>query len=173
MLVLYDTDCGFCVWTLSWVLRWDRARILQTAPIQSLEGEARLGGLEPAARLASWHVVDERGRLFSAGPALTQVLRRLPGGGALAALTARAPRVTQRAYEAVAANRTALSRPVSARAKARGRALVAAREKGTPCLRLTRSPTSPAGSCRLGGGGSAPASAAAPRSSASSASPPA
>ena len=147
MLVLYDHDCGFCVWTLSWVLRWDRERVLHTAPIQSLEGEARLSGLEPAARLASWHVVDERGRLYSAGPALTQVLRRLPGGGALAALTARAPRVTQRAYEAVAANRTALSRPVSTRAKAGAGALVAAREKEASFLRLTRSPDGPPSAC--------------------------
>jgi predicted DCC family thiol-disulfide oxidoreductase YuxK len=96
MLVLYDTDCGFCVWTLSWVLRWDRERRLLTAPIQSLEGDAWLSGLPHDERLASWHAVDERGRLFSAGDALTQILRRLPGGKPLAALTARMPRVTSR-----------------------------------------------------------------------------
>ena len=128
MLVLYDSDCGFCVWTLAWVLRWDRHRRLRSAPIQSPEGQEALGGLEPSERLASWHFVDEHGRVSSAGPALTELLRRLPAGPAPAALTARAPGLTQRAYEAVAANRSMLSRLVSARAKSRARALVTARE---------------------------------------------
>jgi predicted DCC family thiol-disulfide oxidoreductase YuxK len=128
VLVLYDDDCGFCAWTLAWVLRWDRGRRLRPTPIQGSLGQAWLGGLEPAERLASFHVVDARGRLFSAGPALTEILRRLPGGALLAALTARAPRLTQLAYEAVAANRSVLSRPVSASAKARARRLVAERE---------------------------------------------
>ena len=42
----------------------------------------------PRERLASWHVVDDAGRLHSGGPALVPVLSALPGGAPFAALLA-------------------------------------------------------------------------------------
>jgi predicted DCC family thiol-disulfide oxidoreductase YuxK len=127
MVVLYDRDCGFCAWLLAWLLRWDRGRRLRPAPIQGPEGDARLAGVAPADRLASWHAVDADGRVFSGGAALTEVLRRLPGGSPLARATARVPRLTERAYAFVATNRRTLARPLRLRGVARARASIAAR----------------------------------------------
>ncbi len=127
MVVLYDRDCGFCAWTLAWLLRWDRGRRLRPATIQGPEGAARLAGMSPERRLASWHAVDTTGRVWSGGAALAPVLRRLPGGAPLAAVTARLPRVTERAYAWVAAHRVLLGRPLRPRSKARARKLIAAR----------------------------------------------
>ena len=128
MIVLYDRDCGFCAWALGWLLRWDRGGRLRPAPIQGPHGEALLAVLAPHSRLRSWHAIDEDGRLFSAGEALTQVLRRLPGGFVLAALTGHAPRITDRAYAVIAENRSTLARALSDGAKSRAWALIAARE---------------------------------------------
>jgi predicted DCC family thiol-disulfide oxidoreductase YuxK len=128
MIVLYDRDCGFCVWTLAWVLRWDRRRRLRPAPIQGPEGDTWLSDMPREERLASWHAVDEGGRVVSGGAALTLLLRRLPGGSVPARLTELAPGATERAYAWVAANRSMLARPLRPRAKARARAVVAERE---------------------------------------------
>lgn len=121
MLVLWDRDCGFCAWTLSWVLRADRRGLLRTAPIQGPEGDRWLAHMPAEQRLASWHLVDDDGTVRSAGAAVTEVLRRIPAGRPLAALTGRAPGLTERAYAWVARNRSTLSRPIPARSKARAR----------------------------------------------------
>ncbi len=130
MLVLWDRDCGFCAWTLSWLLRLDRRGLLRTAPIQGAEGDLHLAHMPAEQRLASWHLVDEDGTVHSAGAAVTEVLRRLPAGRPLATLTGRAPRSTERAYAWVARNRSTLSRPIPARSKERARARVRARAAG-------------------------------------------
>src|SRR4051794_4109858 len=83
--VLYDVDCGFCRWAMARVLAWDRRQRLRPVAIQDAEGEVLLGRLDPAARLASWHAAFPDGRLYSAGPALVQVVALLPGGRAPAA----------------------------------------------------------------------------------------
>jgi predicted DCC family thiol-disulfide oxidoreductase YuxK len=127
MVVFYDRDCGFCAWALGRLLRWDRARRLRPTPIQGPEGEDRLAGIPPARRLDSWHVADADGRVWSGGAALTQVLRRLPGGAPLAWTTARLPRTTERAYAWVAEHRALLARPLRPAAVARARALIAER----------------------------------------------
>ena len=59
-------------------------------------------------------VID--GRVWSSGAALTQVLRYLPGGRPLAALTGAFPDLTERAYRVVARNRGALGRALGTRA---------------------------------------------------------
>ena len=51
----------------AWLLRWDRDRRLRPAPIQGAEGAARLAGMSPERRLASWHAVDATGRVWSGG----------------------------------------------------------------------------------------------------------
>jgi predicted DCC family thiol-disulfide oxidoreductase YuxK len=127
MVVFYDLDCGFCAWALGWLLRWDRGRRLRPAPIQGPEGDERLAGIPPDRRLDSWHVADPGGHVWSGGAALTEVLRRLPGGAPPAWVTARLPRATERAYAWVAEHRSLLARPLRPRAVARARALIAER----------------------------------------------
>ncbi len=127
LVALWDRDCGFCAWTLALLLRADRQGLLRTAPIQGALGDRHLAHMSSEQRLASWHLVDEQGNVHSGGAALTEVLRRLPAGRWVAALTARAPGVTQRAYDWIARHRSMLSRPIPAAAKARARTRVAAR----------------------------------------------
>jgi predicted DCC family thiol-disulfide oxidoreductase YuxK len=146
MIVLYDRDCGFCAWMLAWVLRWDRRRRLRPAPIQGPEGAAWLAHMPPEQRLASWHAVDEDGRVISAGAALTHLLRRLPGGSIPARLTELMPGVTERAYAWVAANRSTLVRPVRPGSKERAWALIAERA-GRPLEQI--GPTRPPAACAL------------------------
>ena len=127
LAVLYDRECGFCAWALSWLLRWDRARCLEPVAIQSEEGQRLLADMPPEQRLESWHLCQAQGRLRSGGEALSDVLARLPLGAPLARLTAHYPRATERAYAWVAAHRSALGRLLSDASKRRARALIAAR----------------------------------------------
>jgi predicted DCC family thiol-disulfide oxidoreductase YuxK len=127
LLVLYDGDCGFCAWALSWILRWDRARLLRPAPIQSEEGQRALAAVPQERRLASWHALDARGELRSGGDALPALFGRLPFAAPLAALAARFPVPAARAYGWVAGHRTPLGRLVPGASKRRARALIAAR----------------------------------------------
>jgi predicted DCC family thiol-disulfide oxidoreductase YuxK len=128
LLVLYDEECGFCVWVLAWLLRWDRARELQPVPIQSEDGARILADMPAGARLESWHLADRDGRLLgSAGAAFAPLLDVLPAGSRPASLTRAAPRLSEDAYRWVADHRAALGQLVTARAKRRARALVAAR----------------------------------------------
>ena len=110
MIVLYDERCGFCRWSVSKFVAWDRTRQVRFAPIRSSEGEARLEGIDRARRDGSWHLVTRDGHVVSAGAAVPFLLRELPGGGPLARLTDAFPRATERAYQAVARRRGALGR---------------------------------------------------------------
>jgi predicted DCC family thiol-disulfide oxidoreductase YuxK len=127
LAVLYDSECGFCAWALAWLLRWDRARTLRPVPIQSEDGARLLAEISEEQRLASWHVCDERGARRSGAAAFAPVLQRLPGGAPLAALAASSPRASEAAYAWVARHRSGLGRLVSAHAKRRSRAVIAAR----------------------------------------------
>lgn len=117
--VFYDDECRFCKVLAVLVLAWDRRGRLAAAPIQGEAGERTLRELTPAQRLASWHFVDETGRVWSAGAAFPPLLAELPGGRPLAHLTGRFPGVTERAYFWVAEHRVALSRFVPGRLKDR------------------------------------------------------
>jgi predicted DCC family thiol-disulfide oxidoreductase YuxK len=121
MIVLWDRDCGFCAWALALLLRADRHAVLRPAPIESPEGDRHLAGMPPERRTASWHVVDADGRVTSGGRALTEVLRVLPAGRPLAAVTGALPGVTEAAYRWVATHRSLLSKPIPAAAKERAR----------------------------------------------------
>ena len=118
-ILLYDRDCGFCRWSLGKVLAWDRRRAIRPVSIQSDEAGGLLAGMPEEKRLASWHLVNEDDRVRSAGAAFPGLLRLLPGGAPLAALTARAPRATDRAYRWVAGNRSRWGKLVSDGAKRR------------------------------------------------------
>jgi predicted DCC family thiol-disulfide oxidoreductase YuxK len=127
--ILYDSDCGFCRWSLAKVLGWDRRGALRPVAITSDEGVSLLKELPEERRLASWHLVDRDGRLHSAGAAFPPLLRLLPGGGPLAALSARAPRLTERAYSFVAGHRSLWGRLVTSGAKRRADDRIATRSR--------------------------------------------
>jgi predicted DCC family thiol-disulfide oxidoreductase YuxK len=127
--LLYDRDCGFCRWCLGKVLAWDRRRAFRPVAIQSEEADRLLQGMPPDERLNSWHLVDADGEVRSAGAAFPGLLRRLPGGSPLAALTVRAPRATDRAYRWVAGNRSRWGKLVTDGAKRRADARVREAER--------------------------------------------
>jgi predicted DCC family thiol-disulfide oxidoreductase YuxK len=125
--ILYDSDCGFCRWSLGKVLAWDRRRVLRPVAIDSPEGARLLSEMPVEQRLASWHLVDEEGRVRSAGAAFPPLLRLLPGGRPLAALTARSPKLTDRVYRWVAGNRSRWGKLVTDGAKRRADRRIAER----------------------------------------------
>jgi predicted DCC family thiol-disulfide oxidoreductase YuxK len=125
--VIYDSDCGFCRWSLGWVLRLDRNRRLRPVALQSAEADGLLADLPSNARTASWHLVAPDGRRFSAGEGLPPLLRLLPGGRAPATLAAAAQPLTNRAYRLVADHRTVFGKPVTDSAKRRADELIAER----------------------------------------------
>jgi predicted DCC family thiol-disulfide oxidoreductase YuxK len=49
--ILYDADCGFCMWLLSALLSWDRAARLQPTALQRSEADDLLRALTPAERM--------------------------------------------------------------------------------------------------------------------------
>ena len=110
--VLYDSDCGFCKWSLDKILAWDRHERLRPVAIQSPEGQELLSEVDPTARLDSWHLVEPGGKLSSAGAGAAPLARLLPAGRPLAFLFERFPRTTDRAYRWVADHRDRLARLV-------------------------------------------------------------
>ena len=123
-LVLYDSDCGFCMWLLAALLRWDRRGRLRPVPLRGAEADDLLGDLDEAERMASWHLVSPDGSRSSGGEAIPALLRLLPAGGVPAAAFARFPGLTSRGYRWVAENRSGLSRWVPKGSKERAREAV-------------------------------------------------
>lgn len=127
--LLYDDDCGLCRWGVARILAWDRRRALRPVAIQGAEGAALLAGLDEAARMDSWHLVDRDGRRASAGAALAPTLRLLPGGAPVARVAERFPGAVEGAYRWVVRHRGTLGRAVTAGAARRARRRIAARRK--------------------------------------------
>ena len=125
----YDDDCGFCRWTLAWVLRWDRRHRLRPVPIESPEGDRELGDLGEV-RLESWHLV-RGGERWSGGRAFAPLLEELPGGRGLAPIARRLELLIVPGYRLVADHRAGLSKLLSklvpGRSRRRADALVRAR----------------------------------------------
>jgi predicted DCC family thiol-disulfide oxidoreductase YuxK len=111
-VLLYDSDCGFCRWSVDKVLAWDRAGRIRTIELQDPEADSLLGGMEEGVKMGSWHLVTPDGRVYSAAAAAPPLLRLLPGGKPLAAVLAAFPGVTERAYGVVARNRDRFGRLV-------------------------------------------------------------
>lgn len=128
--ILYDRDCGFCRFSLAFVLAWDRRRRLEAVAIQSARGALLLDELSPEQRLASWHLVLPAGRV-SGGAALAPLLRMLPGGALLSTLPAHAPTLAERAYGLLARHRGRLGRILPAATIARADVRIA-RASGEP-----------------------------------------
>jgi predicted DCC family thiol-disulfide oxidoreductase YuxK len=130
--VLYDADCGFCIWLLSALLRWDRRARLRPIALQRREAEDLLRTLTRAERMASWHLISPSGARQSGGAALPPLLRVLRGGWLPAAAFACFPALTERGYRWVADNRSRLSSWVPSSAMERARQRVRRREQGSP-----------------------------------------
>jgi predicted DCC family thiol-disulfide oxidoreductase YuxK len=123
----YDADCGFCRWTLAWVLRWDRGRRLLPLPIESADGDRDLGDLGEA-RLDSWHLVRGE-RRSSGGRAFAPLLEELRGGKALAPIARRLEFALVPGYRWIADHRVGLARLIPRRSKERADALVESRTR--------------------------------------------
>jgi predicted DCC family thiol-disulfide oxidoreductase YuxK len=106
-LVLFDNDCGFCRWSLSKILAWDRAGRLRPVALQSPEADDLLSKIDPERRMVSWHLIID-GRIYSGGEAVSHLARLLPVGTPIALLASTFPRTTDRAYQWVARHRDRL-----------------------------------------------------------------
>jgi predicted DCC family thiol-disulfide oxidoreductase YuxK len=129
--VIYDSDCGFCRWCLSLLLRADREHRLRPLALGTPEADRLLAGMPREEQFASWHLVDPDGRLTSAGAGLPDVLRALPAGQLPAGVLAQIPTLTERGYRWVADHRTTLGPLLPARVKARATERIAARARET------------------------------------------
>jgi predicted DCC family thiol-disulfide oxidoreductase YuxK len=127
--VLYDADCGVCVWTVAKILSLDRKRRIEPVALQSPEANRLLRGIDPDRRMASWHLVGPDGEIHSAGAGFAPLARQLPGGGPVAAVVSRFPRATERAYRSVAGRRVALGRLLGSGARRRSRERVERRAR--------------------------------------------
>lgn len=108
-LLLYDDDCNFCRWSLTWVLRWDHHRRITPVPLQDPAADRLLAAVDPRSRMDSWHLVVGS-RVWSGGAAVAPLLALLPGGRAVARLARAFPGVVERLYRLVARNRDRLGR---------------------------------------------------------------
>ncbi len=110
LIFLYDADCGFCRWTVTKILAWDRAHRLRAAPLQGEEAARLLVGIDADRRMESAHVVLPNGRVYSGGEMAEPVFRSLPGGRPLAVMARALPKTTEHVYRLVARNRVRLGR---------------------------------------------------------------
>lgn len=117
--MLYDADCGFCRWSVVWVITRARGRALAASAIQSELGAELLRDLTPAQRLRSAHAVYPDGRRVSGGAAALAALAHVPATRPLARLGAYVPGIAQAAYAALAAHRASVGLLVSAGARTR------------------------------------------------------
>jgi len=127
---LYDPDCGLCRATTGAVLSWDRRRRLRPVALGTAEAERALARMPEERRWDSWHLVDEQGRVSSAGAGFAPLLRRLPGGGPLAGLPERFPGAAERAYRLVADNRSRIGPLIPAALKSRADRVIEHRSGG-------------------------------------------
>jgi predicted DCC family thiol-disulfide oxidoreductase YuxK len=109
-VILFDNDCGFCRWSLSRLLAWDRHGRLRPVALQSEQADDLLMGMDRERKMASWHLVAPNGRTYSGGEAVPQLARLLPAGASIAALASAFPRTTDRAYRWVARHRESSTR---------------------------------------------------------------
>jgi predicted DCC family thiol-disulfide oxidoreductase YuxK len=115
--LLYDPDCGFCRVSLALFLRWDTRGRLRPVALGSEEADSLLAGMPEEQRMASWHLALPGRPVRSAGAAFPELFRMLPGGRPFAALAARFPRGSERAYRLVADHRSALGRALPSAAR--------------------------------------------------------
>ncbi len=128
LTVLYDADCGFCRWSVAWLLQHAQDGAVQALAIQSAEARALLlaAGV-PARRSAALRARHCRRRLAGRRCAAegkphrsSRRVLRGPTGRAVALAIGVVPApLRDFAYRRVAANRIAVGRLVSAKRRAR------------------------------------------------------
>ena len=128
LLVFYDEDCGYCRWSVARLLRFDRERRLRLIPIQSPAGERLLADVAPELRLASAHLIDGDGQLFSGGDAAAPIAAALPRLAPTAPLLRRLSRPVNASYKLVAANREQFGRLVGSSSRERADRAIAAHQ---------------------------------------------
>lgn len=116
--LLFDRDCGFCRWTVAWLLTHQTRCTFVPVPIRSPLGDALLRKLSLTDRMRSAHIVRD-GRLLSGGAALADVVTVLARGRVLERLVAKSPGLCEAAYRLVATNRRPAGRLVPLRARTR------------------------------------------------------
>ncbi len=117
LTVLYDRDCGFCVWAARWIRRADRHGRLRIVALQDAPLDPRLAPIAEGRDLrCALHAVDEQGAVHAGGDAVLAIQERLPGGALITAWR-RLPgtaELAERAYRIAARNRDHLGRLVGA-----------------------------------------------------------
>lgn len=124
LLVLYDGDCGFCIWTVGVFLRLGPRGALQTRRTQ--DALDLLPGMSRETALRSFHVVETDGRVFSAGAGLARLFRQLPVLTPFGMVLARLPRFSEWLYRQVAGRRGTWAKGLPERSKQRARIAVRA-----------------------------------------------
>jgi len=81
VILFYDGVCGFCSWTVQFLLRRDHAARIRFAPLQGPLATATLGA--DAAKLDTVWAQTSDGRLVSRSRAIAEALRQLGGGWAV------------------------------------------------------------------------------------------
>ena len=114
-IILYDADCGFCLWSLRKILAWDRNNRLRPVALQDAEADRLLPGMDERQKMRSWHLVTPDGKVYSSGAAVAPLMQLLPGGTPFASLASAFPRSTESLYRWVARNRGTLGRVLHAR----------------------------------------------------------
>jgi predicted DCC family thiol-disulfide oxidoreductase YuxK len=107
--ILYDDECGFCRWSADKILAWDSHRRLRPVALQEPEADRLLKDMDRRRRMASWHLVMPDGEILSAGAAVPELMRHLPGGAPLAIIAQLAPGPTEAAYRFVSNHRDRLA----------------------------------------------------------------
>ena len=116
-VVLYDADCNFCATVAAALASWDRGHKLRFATIQGPVGDELLADLPPAARLESFHFIDDEGARTSGGAALAPLFASLPAGAPPSVAMRMLPGLADRGYRSVAGHRVGISRLVPSRSK--------------------------------------------------------
>ena len=128
LLVFYDEECGYCRWSVAQLLRFDRDRRLRLIAIQSPEGERLLADVPDDLRLASAHLIDGEGRLFSGGDAAAPIAAALPQLAPAAPLLRGLSRPVNASYNLIAANRERIGRLVGVSSRERADRAIAAHQ---------------------------------------------
>ena len=128
LLVFYDEECGYCRWSVAQLLRFDRDRRLRLIAIQSQQGEHLLAAIPPELRLASAHLIDSDGRLYSGGEAAAPIAAALPSLARSAPLLRRLARPVNAGYNLVAVNREKFGRLVGSSSRERADRSIAAHQ---------------------------------------------
>jgi predicted DCC family thiol-disulfide oxidoreductase YuxK len=131
-IVIYDADCGMCRTLLALVLRADTRHRLTPLALGTTEAAGLLSDLSHDQQYASWHLIAPDGTRTSAGAAGSPLLRLLPHGAVPAAVLARAPHATERAYRWVAEHRNRLGPLIPDVAKRRATESIARRLQSRP-----------------------------------------